>query len=42
MAKSSSALFQITKGELVNYKGQEYVLLKVLDLNKVRGSKHSN
>lgn len=35
MAKSSSALFQITKGELVNYNGQEYVLLKVLDLNKV-------
>jgi putative transposase len=35
MAKSSSALFQITKGELVNYQGQEYVLLKVLDLNKV-------
>lgn len=35
MAKSSSVLFQITKGELVNYNGQEYVLLKVLDLNKV-------
>lgn len=35
MAKSSTYLFQITKGELVNYNGQEYVLLKVIDLNKV-------
>lgn len=35
MAKSSSALFQIENGELVNYNGQEYVILKAIDLNKV-------
>lgn len=35
MAKSSSVLFQIEKGELVNYNGQEYVVLKVIDLTKV-------
>jgi putative transposase len=35
MVKSSSSLLQIEKGELVNYNGQEYVLLKAIDLTKV-------
>lgn len=35
MAKSSSTLFQIENGEMVNYNGQEYVILRVIDLNKV-------
>jgi putative transposase len=35
MKQPSSALLQIAKGELVNYNGQEYVLLKIIDLTKV-------
>lgn len=35
MADSTSSLLNITKGELVNYNGQEYVILKVIELTKV-------
>lgn len=35
MAKSSSPLMQLSNGELVNYSGQEYVILKAVDLTKV-------
>ncbi|OIQ90165.1 hypothetical protein GALL_279060 [mine drainage metagenome] len=35
MTKSSAVLLRLEKGELVNYNGQEYVVLKVIDLNKV-------
>ena len=35
MTKSSSLLLRLEKGELVNYNGQEYVILKIVDLTKV-------
>lgn len=35
MTKSTSVLFNIAKGELVNHNGQEYVVLKIIDLAKV-------
>ncbi len=35
MTKSSSALLNIRKGELVNYNGQEYIILKVVGLTQV-------
>lgn len=35
MAKPSSVLMQLSNGELVNYNGQEYVILKAVDLTKV-------
>jgi putative transposase len=35
LPKSSSTLFQIAPGELVNYEGQEYVVTRIIDLNKV-------
>ena len=35
MTGSTSSLLNITKGELVNYNGQEYVILKVIELTKV-------
>lgn len=35
MTKSSSMLLRLEKGELVNYNGQEYVILKAIDLTKV-------
>lgn len=42
MTKSSSVLFQIEKGELVNYNGQEYAVLKVIDLSKVLAQNIAN
>ncbi len=35
MTKSSSTLLRFESGELLNYNGQEYVLLKPIDLTKV-------
>lgn len=35
MTKSSSTLLRFKSGELLNYNGQEYVLLKPIDLTKV-------
>lgn len=35
MTKSSSPLLRLEKGELVNYNGQEFVILKAVDLSKV-------
>lgn len=42
MTKSSSTLFNIGKGELVNCNGQEYVVLKVIDLTKVMAQNIAN
>lgn len=35
MTKSTFVQFKVAKGELVNYNGQEYVVLKIIDLTKV-------
>ena len=42
MTKSSSSLLQIAKGELVNYNGQEYVILKVIALSQVLAQNIAN
>ncbi len=42
MTKSSSVLFNIVKGEMVNYNGQEFVIVKIIDLTKVLAQNLAN